>query len=669
MNGVNHPSRLSKWLWIVVAISVIATLPLAWIRAESEKTANTVEIVVDYQDLVHIASYQANPQRFIEEELGKMKAIGIPSLAVFESSLHELAMHRRIQMLTSEEAALLAGEAVRADQNYTYVLFNGAEEALQLRPLIERGFAAFDAEVRTWTTAGRDGLVIEMAPQEAQMIPLDPDPISIAMLREKGFGIVVRLSDNRPFDYDELDRLFAQLSEQGVRWIVFAGNQVLGYEDDAERNTLTLAAELMRKYGIGLASIEMLNVPQKGIGKLAYLTGYDAIRLHSIPERESAMDHEQMADRLVLAVKDRNIRMLYLNAEVRRDQTRAELTHTLDNIYKALAGENGAIARIEKAGFQIGQTEPFEYTNAAWNRVLKLVVLIGSIALIALTIGVYIPQLLLPVTIIGYVGAAGLYFLSSTLLLQLAALGAAVCAPTLAGIGAIRRLTRLKESGVVRNRPVVRAIGMLLQAVGISFIGAILVIGLLNGLPYMLVFEQFRGVTVLKLAPIALVACYYFFFADSGGVQASLRKIRAFLRAHIQVGHVLLALVLGLVGLYYLSRAGNQGQVLPLERMMRAALENALGVRPRTQEFLIGYPLFLVGAWLALKYQKGRFLLIFAVIGLLTMVGTFTHLHTPLVISILRSFYGLLFGTGIGLAGIGLIEWIIRSWRRWKPAS
>ena len=79
-------------------------------------------------------------------------------------------------------------------------------------------------------------------------------------------GIVLRLSDNPPFDYDELDRLFAQLSEQGLRWIVFAGNQALGYEDDAERNTLTLAAELMRKHGIGLASIEMLNVPQKGIG-------------------------------------------------------------------------------------------------------------------------------------------------------------------------------------------------------------------------------------------------------------------------------------------------------------------------------------------------------------------------------------------------------------------
>ena len=185
----------------------------------------------------------------------------------------------------------------------------------------------------------------------------------------------------------------------------------------------------------------------------------------------------------------------------------------------------------------------------------------------------------------------------------------------------------------------------------------------------MLVFEQFRGVTVLKLAPIALVACYYFFFADSGGVQASLRKIRAFLRAHIQVGHVLLALVLGLVGLYYLSRAGNQGQVLPLERMMRAALENALGVRPRTQEFLIGYPLFLVGTWLALKYQKGRFLLIFAVID---SVDNGWHVYAycthRLSISILRPFMDCCSVQESAL-GIGLIEWIIRSWRRWKPAS
>lgn len=667
-NRLIEPSKWRKWLWIIVALGVLASVPLAWLKVQGERTANTVEIVFDYQDLVNVASYQANPRQFIAQELAKMKEIGIPSLAVFESTLQELEMHRRIQLLSDKEALLKVG--VHADENYTYVLFNDEAEAERLRPLIERGFAAFDAEVRRWTPGGREGLIIEMAPQMAQMIPLDPDPISIETLKAHGFGVVVRLSDNRPFDVEDMDRLLGELSEQGVRWIVFSGNQVLGFEDDAERNTLTLAAELMRRHGIGLATIELLNMPQRGIDKLAYLTDYDAVRLHSLPERESAMDERQMADRFVLAVKDRNIRMLYLNAEVRRDPGRAELTHTLDNVYKGLVGADGAIDRIEKAGFRIGQAEPFDYPNPSWARPLKLIVLLGGIALIALTLGAFVPALLLPIAAIGYAGATMLYFVSSTLLLQIIALGAAVCAPTLAGMWAIRQTgAHDADKTLSGSRLAVRAVGMLLTATGISLIGALLVTGLLNGVSYVLGLDLFRGVSVLKVAPIALVALYYFFFADTGGVRESVRKITVFLQANIKVGYVLLAAVLGAVGLYYLSRAGNQGQVLPYERMVRAALENALGVRPRTQEFLIGHPLFLIGAWLALKYRRGRFLLIFAVVGLLTLVGTFTHLHTPLGISALRTLYGLLFGTAIGLAAIGAAEWVIRGWRKWNPKS
>ena len=115
---------------------------------------------------------------------------------------------------------------VHADENYTYVLFNDEAEAERLRPLIKRGFAAFDAEVWRWTPGGREGLIIEMAPQMAQMIPLDPDPISIETLKAHGFGVVVRLSDNRPFDVEDMDRLLGELSEQGRALDrLFAGNQ------------------------------------------------------------------------------------------------------------------------------------------------------------------------------------------------------------------------------------------------------------------------------------------------------------------------------------------------------------------------------------------------------------------------------------------------------------
>ena len=282
-----------------------------------------------------------------------------------------------------------------------------------------------------------------------------------------------------------------------------------------------------------------------------------------------------MADRLVLAVKDRNIRMLYLNAEVRRDQTRAELTHTLDNIYKALAGENGAIARIEKAGLQIGQTEPFEYTNAAWNRVLKLVVLIGSIALIALTIGVYIPQLLLPVTIIGYVGAAGLYFCHRPCCCSwphwgqryVLHLGWHRSDP--APDPAERKRCGARSSCCARDRHVASGRGHLVYRCHTCHRAA----------ERFALYARLRTVSRgdgTQTGTDRTGGMLLLFLCRQRWRTGVAEKNQGLSWAHIQVGHVLLALVLGLVGLYYLSRAGNQGQVLPLERIMRAALENAL---------------------------------------------------------------------------------------------
>ena len=145
-----------------------------------------------------------------------------------------------------------------------------------------------------------------------------------------------------------------------------------------------------------------------------------------------------MADRFVLAVKDRNIRMLYLNAEARRDPGRAELTHTLDNVYKGLVGADGAIDRIEKAGFRIGQAEPFDYPNPSWARPLKPSSLLGGIALIALTLGAFVPALS---------GRSLRHRLCQERQCSISyrpccsssiALGAAVCAPTLAVMWAIR---------------------------------------------------------------------------------------------------------------------------------------------------------------------------------------------------------------------------------------
>jgi uncharacterized membrane protein len=124
-----------------------------------------------------------------------------------------------------------------------------------------------------------------------------------------------------------------------------------------------------------------------------------------------------------------------------------------------------------------------------------------------------------------------------------------------------------------------------------------------------------------------------------------------------------------LAGLYYMSRTGNAGQTTELERLFRSTLQDALGVRPRTKEFLFAHPLFILGAYLVarVKAQRRIGLLFMAIgsIGQLSVVDTFAHLHTPLFISAIRVGYGLLFGILIGLVLIVLWKFAERGWRRW----
>jgi len=58
-------------------------------------------------------------------------------------------------------------------------------------------------------------------------------------------------------------------------------------------------------------------------------------------------------------------------------------------------------------------------------------------------------------------------------------------------------------------------------------------------------------------------------------------------------------------------------------------------------------------------------IMLLGVIGQVGMVGTFTHLHTPIYISVIRMGYGLLFGAVIGYLLIFVWNLLARGWRRW----
>jgi hypothetical protein len=216
--------------------------------------------------------------------------------------------------------------------------------------------------------------------------------------------------------------------------------------------------------------------------------------------------------------------------------------------------------------------------------------------------------------------------------------------------------------GVVR-----KALFILLFVTATTTAGAVIVSGLLADTPHTLQLSSFRGVKLALAFPPALTAVYYSLFVLLPGEQSLIERFQKLLFTRINVLAVfiagLAAVLLGVV----LLRSGNF-PVIPvaeIEVMLRRGLEELLGVRPRSKELLIGHPALVLAAALMVCGHT-RFASLFAVVAALgqsSVLNTFTHLHTPLSINLVRTAQGLWLGGLIGLvlAGAALAA---MAWKR-----
>jgi hypothetical protein len=470
-----------------------------------------------------------------------------------------------------------------------------------------------------------------------------------------------------------------------VKTIVVDGDSVpgYGYTSNAKSTLHSIAqvAQLLNKYKLGLASIELQRMPQKGFLTLAKETNFNVLRLHSFTESDAdklsasltkqELDSriKSVADRFVLAVKDRNIRMVLLNARPSKNSDKATFADPLAPIYQSLTGPDGAVKRIKQAGFVVGEPRAFTYEQASFANLFKWLAVIGSVALISLCVATFVPALAVPVYTLGIIGSLLLQIVAAEMTYKILALAVAIGASTLALTTAIDWLRdRASATSTTGRSTIGPIIYVLLRTTFISLIGAVFVVGLLNHIFYNLQLDQFRGVKILAYMPILLTVLYLLFFSERLTGPERIAKIKQLLFSKVSVLWILTAGLLLGAGMYYLSRTGNDGQASSLELVFRSFLENTLSVRPRTKEFLIGHPLFIVGAYLVLrKRMNGLYLVLIGAVAQADIIGTFTHLHTPLHLSIIRVAYGLILGTVIGFAAIAFGKVVARSCKRWLP--
>jgi len=236
----------------------------------------------------------------------------------------------------------------------------------------------------------------------------------------------------------------------------------------------------------------------------------------------------------------------------------------------------------------------------------------------------FIFVLILSISPLAAVGTTVVFLIFPTIGLPLAAV---------AGEFAIYRRLSSLGTGVLKGFLLFFSLSVFL---GISINASMVGAEFQNGL------ELFRGVKV------SLVALPGWLFV-TGFVKSVSRKISK--------GDLLILALAGVAAGYYILRSGNFSFVLDSERIVRDYLDNLLLVRPRFKE-LLAYPLLAILIYFSFDI-KGKLAPIIASGGslvIVSVVNTFCHATVPLWTGLLRSLYGLLFGTVISMILIAFVK-------------
>jgi len=666
-DGVNRIDLRTRFAAFLLLIALFASLAVAIERFRIEHATRRVEIAMDYNDFVALAhSYDYNSNVLLLQ----LQRAGLTSLALTEelgsnlttsSSPNAYAISGaalndagRLSPLANRTlAALVAAGSVRPES--VYLLVNDKPTFERYMRQLHLHFEPSGIKVLSANTP----FVISVRTQvdyfntTALGIPTD----QLELGRHMGFFIIPRFQNDERVSDGEIVSMFDDLhAGKWISTVIFFGlrNQVLGFPDHIPDTAVVFQARKSMNFG----AIETYDASQvqKGNLELARLIPGRTVRVQAISKVElDKLSFPEVVERYELGVRERNVRVVYLRPFAHEFEKRSIAATNVEMVRQIAAD-------LRAHGFTLGRATPVPLYRGN-SRVLVglaalavpsiFVLLLGwygwyrsswAVAAYGFTIALYLT---------GWLSHHDLFARS-----VLALLGALLFATA--------AFTALSEAFFERPKTrfgaqMLRSLLWTLSATGVALLGALVVVGLMSSPLVMEEIEPFRGVkAVLAAPPLIALALYLFTTRFDSGV----RSPRDAFAAPIRIYQLLIAVLVIGVGALVLLRSGNQSDIAPsaFELTLRHHLTAILSVRPRFKEFLIGFPLLMLLPALRRMHRRavGIMLSLGIGIGIGDVIDTFSHLHTPLTVSLLRVFNGLIVGIVIGAIAIAVYRWIDR---------
>lgn len=609
-SGVKSVKKFTSLLLLVIAFVLV--IPGNVQRHQIEWENDQYEIVMPFDELYTLS--QEDEEWPLDRILTNLGQSGLDGVSLEPETLSTLRQKGSVTILSTErvnELSLLSSEFSRlAEQVEVDGLFIHIHEQNSVTSKLKD---ILNVE-KVLSANNREFLFISEPEKRIQSMPLAYAEESIESITTAGLTVIPRITnytiENNPLALQQLNDLSKNSS------ILFSGTEVLGHGDPMNLNK---AAARWKENKTNIYAIEFAD--QKSFKLLAEKMDEQVVRLHSIDLADIDGRHVAV-DRSVRAIKERNIRTLFVRPAL------GEVSESIPETSLYLNEVQGTTPVFYQDG------SPENFTDVS-----KWTIYLGLLASVIFTFfGVqklFQRRMLSLVASLGVVAVAGVYAITNNVLfLQMIGLGLSLLTP-IAAIYPFHATTNMKK-----------VLLKYLEIIFISAVGIAVMVSVLNGNEFFLKLEEFRGVKLVYIVPLV----FAFVYALYGHILTMLKK-------EIKYWHILVIGAIGVVGLYYLIRSGNAAPVSAYELLIRQKLEELMYVRPRTKEFLIGFPFLVLALYLS-KYSLtwAKYMLIPASIGTLSVVNTFTHFHIPLHVSILRSVYSVVLGLLIGLVLIFLFE-------------
>lgn len=583
-------------------------------RIRLEYANQNVAIISDYREIAALAK---NSGLDVDEAIEILKRNGLAGLMVSE--------------LVGDSVSHGIGQAEMKSANETNSDTEGT--IITVKPFSgHRRLLNEWLRLRFGVSDDRTGPILLTMP--ANMIKnsgIIPDIDGLESAKKAGLRIYYRPAPSPGHLSDKAALMLRKVHEKyHVDVFTPSGEYVSGYPD------VSALANASRELGIPVAKVEFSK--QVGEPQLNALISPNILSLHSVTNEEMTsrrISRPALRDRMIRAAVERSVRLLLY---------RTAPMNTASFKFSDYAEEIRLLGEALKShGFSLAWPDS---VYAEWNLSPNIFAALAMSAVMVFCVYSYLVRMGMSssrkVSIIFAVG--GVLLAVIMLKVSIAARVAGALAAPMIAVEA--SLLAMDEA---RNRRIIPAFVFVVT-------GGLALASFFSVTDFMLRLRTFSGVKLTLMLPPILVLLH-----DLKN-RIHPESLIGFLSRPPLWGEIMLyGALLGAIG-FAVLRSDNVSDISQLETTMRESLEHLLIARPRTREVLVGYPSLLLWGFLVRNGYFARYREIFrvgTVLGFSSVINSFCHFHTPMMLILLREFNGLWTGLLIGLVIVCVIKFIV----------